>query len=277
MNPARVRVDLSPRGAWEVVLPERVDRLRCKTLEEASRVAHRLAAARRPCELIVHDAYHRVVEHELIELGTETLTAIGAAVALREPGPDAAESRDEEADDSQTPRSDRSRAEDCRSPTTTRSARSRSRNGYRTCLQPGCRRSMPTNRAIATARRSASASPLYSLLPRAPPTRLRDPWGRRTRRPSPSARQDQPSPRTPLRRGRLLHTRLLRPPRRTSAWGPQRTAARGTDHAQHRDRTSHPIRSRNRHSPTTCSGRTKLLHRQGRNDSLRRVERDLRT
>jgi hypothetical protein len=38
----------------------------------------------------------------------------------------------------------------------------------------------------------------------------------------------------------------------------------GTDHAQHRDRTSHPIRSRNRHSPTTCSGRTKLLHRRVR-------------
>ena len=112
MNLARVRVDLSPRGAWEVVLPERVDRLRCKTLQEASRMAHRLAAARRPCELIVHDAYHRVVEHELIQLGTETLTAIGAAVALREPGPDAAESRDEEADESQTPRSDQSRAEE---------------------------------------------------------------------------------------------------------------------------------------------------------------------
>ena len=112
MNRARVRVDLSPRGAWEVVLPERVDRLRCKTLEEASRIAHRLAAARRPCELIVHDAYHRVVEHELIQLGTETLTAIGAAVALRAPDPDATENRDEEADDSQTPRSDQARAEE---------------------------------------------------------------------------------------------------------------------------------------------------------------------
>ena len=112
MNPARVRVDLGPRGAWEVVLPGRVDRLRCKTLEEASRIAHRLAAARRPCELIVHDAYHRVVEHELIQLGTETLTAIGAAVALREPDPDATENRDEEADGSQTPRSDQSHAEE---------------------------------------------------------------------------------------------------------------------------------------------------------------------
>jgi hypothetical protein len=112
MNLARVRVDLSPRGAWEVVLPERVDRLRCKTVEEASRIAHRLAAARRPCELIVYDAYHRVVEHELIQLGAETLTAVRAAVALREPGPDAAESHDEQADDSQTPRSDESRAEE---------------------------------------------------------------------------------------------------------------------------------------------------------------------
>ena len=112
MNQARVRVDLSPRGAWEVILPERVDRLRCKTLEEASRIAHRLAAVRQPCELIVQDAYHRVVEHELIQLGTETLTAIGATVALREPDPDAAENRDEEADESQTPRSDQSRAEE---------------------------------------------------------------------------------------------------------------------------------------------------------------------
>jgi len=109
MNLAMVRVDLSPRGAWEVVLPERVDRLRCKTLEEASRVAHRLAAARRPCELIVHDAYHRVVEHDMIQLGGETLTTIRAAAALREPGPDAAKSHDQQADDSQTPRSDQPR------------------------------------------------------------------------------------------------------------------------------------------------------------------------
>ncbi len=112
MDLARVRVDLSPRGAWEVAVPERVNRLRCKTLEEASRVAHLLAAARRPCELIVYDAYRRVVEHELIQLGGETLTAVRAAVALREPGPVAAERHDEQADDSQTSRSDQSRAEE---------------------------------------------------------------------------------------------------------------------------------------------------------------------
>ena len=107
MNLARVRVDLSPRGAWEVAVPDSVDRLRCRTLEEASRMAHRLAAARRPCELIVHDAYHRVVEHELMQLG-DTLTAI-KTVALREPGSDDAESRDEPADESEMARSAQSR------------------------------------------------------------------------------------------------------------------------------------------------------------------------
>ena len=112
MKLTRVRVDLSPRGVWEVALPERVDRLRCKTIEEASRIAHGLAAARRPCELIVYDAYHRVVEHELIQLSAETLTAIGAAIALREPGPDEAESPDEQPDDRQTPRLDQPREQE---------------------------------------------------------------------------------------------------------------------------------------------------------------------
>jgi hypothetical protein len=66
MSPITVRVDIGVRGAWEIELPDRDDRVRCETLEEASRVAHRCAAERRPCELIVRDAYHRVVRRELI-------------------------------------------------------------------------------------------------------------------------------------------------------------------------------------------------------------------
>jgi hypothetical protein len=66
MNPTRVRVDISVRGAWEIELPDRDDRVRCETLEEASRMARRWAAERRPCELIVCDAYHRVVQRELV-------------------------------------------------------------------------------------------------------------------------------------------------------------------------------------------------------------------
>ena len=66
MNPTTVRVDISVRGAWEVALPDRRERVTCETLEEASRVAYRCATDRRPCELIIRDAYHRVLQRQLI-------------------------------------------------------------------------------------------------------------------------------------------------------------------------------------------------------------------
>ena len=95
MNLPRVHVDLSARGAWEVVMPEHVDRLGCRTLEEARRTAHRLATSMRPCELVVQDAYHRVVEHELIQRGGDTLTMLRSTVARSGPDPAGAESDDE--------------------------------------------------------------------------------------------------------------------------------------------------------------------------------------
>jgi len=69
MNLTTVRVDISVRGAWEVALPDPDERVRCETLEEASRVAFRYAADRGPSEVIVCDAYHRVVHRELIDAG----------------------------------------------------------------------------------------------------------------------------------------------------------------------------------------------------------------
>lgn len=68
MSPTTVRVDLNVRGRWEVTLSDRGDRVRCGSLEEASRVAYRCAAERQPCELIVCDAYHRVLHRELIQV-----------------------------------------------------------------------------------------------------------------------------------------------------------------------------------------------------------------
>jgi hypothetical protein len=62
-----VRVDRDWRGSWEVTLPQPVERVRCETLGEAKRVAQLYAAQRRPCELIVRDAYHRVLQHELVD------------------------------------------------------------------------------------------------------------------------------------------------------------------------------------------------------------------
>ena len=67
MNLTTVRVDISVRGAWEVALSDAGERMTCESLEEASRVAYRCAADRRPSELIVCDAYHRVVHRELID------------------------------------------------------------------------------------------------------------------------------------------------------------------------------------------------------------------
>jgi hypothetical protein len=66
MNLTMVRVDISVRGAWEVALSDQRERVTCETLEEASRLAYRCAADRRPSELVVCDAYHRVVHRELI-------------------------------------------------------------------------------------------------------------------------------------------------------------------------------------------------------------------
>ena len=69
MNPMTVRVEPTVRGTWEITVADQADGLTCKTMDEASRIARRCAADRRPCELIVRDAYHRVVDREL--LGSE--------------------------------------------------------------------------------------------------------------------------------------------------------------------------------------------------------------
>jgi hypothetical protein len=61
-----VRVDHEMRGSWEVGLPDQPSPVRCRTLEEARRVAYRAAAGRQPCELVICDAYHRVAHRELV-------------------------------------------------------------------------------------------------------------------------------------------------------------------------------------------------------------------
>jgi len=62
-----VHVDCTPRGAWEVELPDRAEHVRCETLDDAKRIAYLCAACRHPCELIVRDAYHRVLHREFID------------------------------------------------------------------------------------------------------------------------------------------------------------------------------------------------------------------
>jgi len=61
-----VRVDFGGRGRWEVKLPDQFARVRCDTLDDARAMAHVCAERRGPCELIVCDAYHRVLLREFV-------------------------------------------------------------------------------------------------------------------------------------------------------------------------------------------------------------------
>lgn len=65
-DPMIVYVNPTHRG-WEVVMPDRREPLACETLHEARRVAHLHLTHTQGYELIVHDAYHRVLERELID------------------------------------------------------------------------------------------------------------------------------------------------------------------------------------------------------------------
>jgi hypothetical protein len=55
------------RGTWEIALSGEHDRVMCRTFEEARRMAYLCAAHEHPCELVVLDAYHRVLQVELID------------------------------------------------------------------------------------------------------------------------------------------------------------------------------------------------------------------
>lgn len=62
-----INVERDRRGDWRVA-SDRDAPVSCETLADARSVAYMLAADRRPCQLVVRDAYHRVVARELIEV-----------------------------------------------------------------------------------------------------------------------------------------------------------------------------------------------------------------
>ena len=65
MQEVSIRVDFNGQGGWEVDLDDA--RITCESLDDARRIAFLKAARRRPCELVVRDAYHRVIEREHID------------------------------------------------------------------------------------------------------------------------------------------------------------------------------------------------------------------
>lgn len=58
-----VRVEMNRRGAWELTVPDEHTRIVCATLADALRQARSIAGTR-PSELIIRDAYHRLLAHE---------------------------------------------------------------------------------------------------------------------------------------------------------------------------------------------------------------------
>lgn len=66
MNSSTVRVDLNARGVWTIELPEGREPIACETFDDAQRVGYLCASRRQPCELVVHDAYHRVIYRRLL-------------------------------------------------------------------------------------------------------------------------------------------------------------------------------------------------------------------
>jgi len=60
-RPRTVQVRHAAGGAWEVVRPDGTGSTTCETLSAARRIARRWAEANRPSEMIIRDAYHRVV------------------------------------------------------------------------------------------------------------------------------------------------------------------------------------------------------------------------
>jgi hypothetical protein len=60
-RPATAEVCHTARGMWRVLLPGETEQLTCETLAVAKRIGARWAQDNPPSELIVRDAYHRVV------------------------------------------------------------------------------------------------------------------------------------------------------------------------------------------------------------------------
>ncbi len=59
-----IRVDFNGHDAWEITFPDPEEKLTCATLDDARRTALLHAARRQPCELVVRDAYHRLLLHQ---------------------------------------------------------------------------------------------------------------------------------------------------------------------------------------------------------------------
>lgn len=64
-----INVGRALRGGWEVRLPDDDEKVICQNLEDAVHVGYRWAADGRGRELVVHDAYNRVIQRQFVSAG----------------------------------------------------------------------------------------------------------------------------------------------------------------------------------------------------------------
>jgi hypothetical protein len=62
-----IYVHTDHRGGWEVAIPDQPQPIHCASLPEAEDTARRLASGTDACDLVVHDAYERVVLLDRLE------------------------------------------------------------------------------------------------------------------------------------------------------------------------------------------------------------------
>lgn len=74
--PTTVRMGRNGRGIWEIAMPDGRESFTCETFGDARRAAYLCATRACPCELIVRDAYGRVVQRELIDCDHEARQAL---------------------------------------------------------------------------------------------------------------------------------------------------------------------------------------------------------
>jgi hypothetical protein len=73
--PTIVCIDAGPAGKWLISLPGRGDVIVSETLTDAIRQARGIAETSGSCQLIVRNAYHRVIDRQFI--GDEITSAAG--------------------------------------------------------------------------------------------------------------------------------------------------------------------------------------------------------
>jgi hypothetical protein len=77
MSSRTISVNADGCGGWEITPPLQAAPITCGSLYEARRVAYRLAADLRPCEIVTFDAYHRVVYRKFVDTDEDAAADLG--------------------------------------------------------------------------------------------------------------------------------------------------------------------------------------------------------